>query len=43
MFAQAGGEGKIHVLFEEIIYYINDGSEFKQEDAFITTRNGNNR
>ena len=32
IFYQVYGEGNIHVLFEEIIDHINDGSEFKQKD-----------
>jgi hypothetical protein len=40
-FAQVGDEGNRHVLFEEIIEYRTDGTEVKQQDAFLTTRNGN--
>jgi hypothetical protein len=43
MFAQADGKGKRHVLFEEIIDHRTDGTEVKQQDAFLTMRNGNKR
>jgi hypothetical protein len=43
MFAQVDDEGNRHVLFEEIVDHRTDGSEVKQQDAFITTRNGNKR
>ena len=29
------------VLFDKIIYYIPDGTEIKEEDAFIQMENGN--
>ena len=40
MFAQVDGDRNINFLFEEIVYHQNDGSEFKQKYAFITTQNG---
>ena len=40
MFAQVGQEGNRHVLFNEIIDHRTDGSEIKQDDAFITSHNG---
>lgn len=43
MFAQVDDEGNRHVLFEEIVDHRTDGSEVKQQDAFITTHNGNKR
>jgi hypothetical protein len=43
MFAQVDDEGNRHVLFEEIIDHRTDGMEVKQQDAFLTTRNGNRR
>ncbi len=43
MFAQVDDEGNRHVLFEEIVDHRTDGSEVKQQDAFLTTRNGNKR
>jgi hypothetical protein len=43
MFAQVGDKGNQHVLFEEIIDHRTDGTEVKQQDAFLTTRNGNKR
>jgi hypothetical protein len=43
MFAQVDDEGNRHVLFEEIIDHRTDGTEVKQQDAFLTTRNGNKR
>jgi hypothetical protein len=43
MFAQVDHEGNRHVLFEEIIDHRIDGTEVKQQDAFLTTRNGNQR
>jgi hypothetical protein len=43
MFAQVDDEGNRHVLFEEIIDHRTDGTEVKQQDAFLTTRNGNQR
>ena len=36
MFAQVDDEGNIHVLFDEIMDHHTDGSEIKEEDAFIT-------
>jgi hypothetical protein len=43
MFAQVDDEGNRHVLFEEIVDHRTDGSEVKQQDAFITTRTGTKR
>ena len=43
MFAQVDEEGNRHVLFQEISDHRTDGSEVKQQDAYITTRNGNKR
>jgi hypothetical protein len=43
MFAQVDDEGNRHVLFKEIADHRTDGTEIKQQDAFITTRNGNKR
>ena len=43
MFAQVDDEGNRHVLFEAIVDHRTDGSEVKMQDAFITTRNGNQR
>jgi hypothetical protein len=43
MFAQTDMEGNRHVLFEVIIDHRADGSELKQQDAFITTRSGTKR
>jgi hypothetical protein len=43
MFAQVDDEGNRHVLFEEIIDHRTDGTEVKQQDSFLTTRNGNKR
>jgi hypothetical protein len=41
MFAQVDDEGNRHILFEEIVDHRTDGSEVKQQDAFLTTCNGN--
>jgi hypothetical protein len=41
MFAQVHDEGNRHVLFKEIIDHQTDGTEVKQQDFFLTTRNGN--
>jgi hypothetical protein len=43
MFAQVDDEGNRHVLFEAIVDHRTDGSEVKQQDAFITTRTGTKR
>jgi hypothetical protein len=43
MFAQVDDEGNRHVLFEEIVDHRTDGSEVKQQDAFIQTRSGTKR
>jgi hypothetical protein len=43
MFAQTDMEGNRHVLFEEITDHRTDGSEVKQQDAFIKTRSGTER
>jgi hypothetical protein len=42
MFAQVSDEGNRHVLFEEIIDHRTDRTKVKQQDAFLTTRNGGN-
>jgi hypothetical protein len=43
MFAQVNDEGNRHVLFEKIIDHQTDGTEVKQQDAFLTTPNSNKR
>jgi hypothetical protein len=43
MFAQVDDEGNRHVLFVEIIDHRTDGTEVKQQNAFLTMRNGNKR
>jgi hypothetical protein len=43
VFAQVDDEGGRHVLFEEIINHRTDGTEVKQQDAFLTTPKGNKR
>ena len=43
MFAKVYGEGNRFVLFQENIYYRYDGTEVKEQDAFITTHTGENR
>jgi hypothetical protein len=43
MFAQTDLEGNRHVLFEAIVDHRTDGSEVKQQDAFVTTRTGAKR
>jgi hypothetical protein len=43
LFAQVNNEGNRHVLFGEIIDHQTDGTEVKQQDAFLTMRNGNQR
>jgi hypothetical protein len=44
MFAQVDDEGNCHhVLFDEIIDHWTDGTEVKQQDAFLTTSNRNQR
>jgi hypothetical protein len=43
MFAQVDDEGHRHVLFEAIVDHRTDGSEVKQQDAFLTTRTGTKR
>jgi hypothetical protein len=42
MSAQVGGKGNHHVLSEEIIDHKTDGTEVKQQDAFLSTFNGKN-
>ena len=42
-FAQVDDEGNRHVLFDAIIDHRTDGSEVKQQDAFIHTRSGTQR
>ena len=43
MFAQVDEEGNRHVLFDEIIDHRTDGTEIKQDDAFIISPNGGRR
>jgi hypothetical protein len=43
MFAQIDNEGNLHILFEAIADHRMDGSEVKQQGAFITTRSGTTR
>jgi hypothetical protein len=43
MFAQADDEGNRHVLFEAIVDHRTDGSEVRQQDAFLTARSGTKR
>ena len=43
LFAQVDQNGNHFVLFDEIIDHRKDGSEIKQNDAFIHTSNGNKR
>jgi hypothetical protein len=43
MFVQVDDEGNRHILSEEIIDHRTDGTEVKQQDAFLTTRDGNKR
>jgi hypothetical protein len=43
MFAQVDDEGNRHVLFDEIVDHRTDGSEVKQQDAFVTASTGNKR
>jgi hypothetical protein len=43
LFAQVDEEGNRHVLFDEIIDHRTDGSEVKQQDAFIVNKKGNKR
>ena len=40
LFAQVDAEGNHHVLFDEISDHRTDGKEIKQQDAFITAKNG---
>jgi hypothetical protein len=43
MFAQVDDEGNRHVLFDEIVDYRTDGTEIKQQEAFITNKSGTKR
>ena len=43
MFAQVDEEGHRHVLFDEIIDHRTDGTEIKQDNAFIISPNGGRR
>ena len=43
LFAQVDDEGNRHVLMKEIIDYRTNGTELKQQDAFITTKTGTKR
>ena len=40
LFAQVDHEGNRHGLFDEIVDHRTDGTEIKQQDAFLTTRMG---
>ena len=40
MFAQVDSEGNRHVLFDAIIDHRTDGSNLKQQESFITSKNG---
>ena len=40
LFAQIDYEGNRQVLMNEIIDYQTNGTELKQQDAFITTKTG---
>ena len=43
LFAQVDDEGNRHVLMKEIINYRTNGTELKQQDAFVTTKTGTKR
>ena len=43
LFAQVDQDGRRFVLFEEIIDHGTDGTDIKEEDAFIHMENGNKR
>ena len=43
LFAQIDDEGNRQVLINEIIDYRTNGTELKQQDAFITTKTGTKR
>ena len=43
LFAQVDEEGNRQVLFDEIVEHRTDGTEVKQQDAFITTKSGTKR
>ena len=40
LFAQVDVEGNHHALFDEIDDHRTDGKEMKQQDAFVTSKNG---
>ena len=40
LFAQVDAEGNCHALFDKISDHRTDGKEIKQQDAFITAKNG---
>ena len=40
MFAQVDAEGNRHALFDEISDHRTEGKEIKQQDTFITAKNG---
>ena len=40
LFAQVDAEGNHHALFDEISDHLTDDKEIKQQDAFITAKNG---
>ena len=40
LFAQVGAEGNRHALFDKIANHHTDSKEIKQQDVFITAKNG---
>ena len=40
LFAQVDAKGNCHGLFDEIFDHRTDGTEIKQQDAFLNTRTG---
>ena len=40
LFAKVGVEGNCHALFDKIADRRTDGKEMKQQDAFVTAKNG---
>ena len=40
LFAQVDTEGNRHAFFDEIANHCTGGKEIKQQDAFITAKNG---
>ena len=43
LFTQVDQDGQHFVLFDKIIYHRTDGTEIKEEGAFIHMENGNKR